>query len=71
MLRSLPQGSYLVPMIIQDWQGFSTKQNQHVRLCFCTDGHTCEDSSLPQAAVRLGGGAIAVIMTAFLLLLGK
>ncbi|XP_075294593.1 cadherin-like protein 26 [Opisthocomus hoazin] len=69
MLRSLPQGSYLVPMIIQDWQGFSTKQNQHVRLCFCTDGHTCEDSSLPQAAVRLGGGAIAVIMTAFLLLL--
>ncbi|XP_072735614.1 cadherin-like protein 26 [Ciconia boyciana] len=69
MLRSLPQGSYLVPVIIQDRQGFSTRQNQHVRLCFCPDGHTCKDSPLPQAAVRLGGGAIATILTAFLLLL--
>ncbi|XP_062360950.1 cadherin-like protein 26 [Cinclus cinclus] len=40
MLRSLPQGSYLVPIIIQDRQGFSTRQNQHIRLCFCPDGHT-------------------------------
>ncbi|XP_064321398.1 cadherin-like protein 26, partial [Phalacrocorax carbo] len=32
MLRSLPQGSYLVPIIIQDRQGFSTRRNQHVRL---------------------------------------
>ncbi|XP_028942684.1 cadherin-like protein 26 [Antrostomus carolinensis] len=69
MLRSLPQGNYLVPIIIQDRQGFSTRQNQHVRLCFCPDGHTCKDSPLPQAAVRLGGGAIAIILTAFLLLL--
>ncbi|XP_054701632.1 cadherin-like protein 26 [Grus americana] len=69
MLRSLPQGSYLVPVIIQDRQGFSTRQNQHVRLCFCPDGHTCEDSPLPQAAVGFGSGAIAIILTAFLLLL--
>ncbi|KAM6378684.1 cadherin-like protein 26 [Pluvialis apricaria] len=69
MLRSLPQGSYLVPIIIQDRQGFSTRQNQHVRLCFCPDGHTCEDSALPQATVRLGGGAIAIILMAFFLLL--
>ncbi|XP_010117700.1 PREDICTED: cadherin-like protein 26, partial [Chlamydotis macqueenii] len=69
MLRSLPQGSYLVPVIIQDRQGFSTRQNQHVRLCFCPDGRTCKDSPLPQAAVSLGGGAIAIILTAFLLLL--
>ncbi|XP_076208520.1 cadherin-like protein 26 [Aptenodytes patagonicus] len=69
MLRSLPEGSYLVPVIIQDRQGFSTRQNQHVRLCFCPDGHTCKDSPLPQAAVRLGGGAIAIILMAFLLLL--
>ncbi|KAM6319284.1 cadherin-like protein 26 [Podargus strigoides] len=69
MLRSLPQGNYLVPLIIQDRRGFSTRQNQHVRLCFCPDGHTCNDSPLPQAAVGLGGGAIAVILTAFLLLL--
>uniref|UniRef100_A0A8B9Z9E6 Cadherin 26 n=1 Tax=Buteo japonicus TaxID=224669 RepID=A0A8B9Z9E6_9AVES len=69
MLRSIPQGSYLVPVIIQDRQGFSTRQNQHVRLCFCPDGHTCKDSPLPQAAVRFGGGAIAIILMAFLLLL--
>ncbi|XP_009642032.1 cadherin-like protein 26 [Egretta garzetta] len=69
MLKSLPQGSYLVPVIIQDRQGFSTRQNQHVRLCFCPDGHTCKDSPLPQAAARLGGGAIAIILMAFLLLL--
>ncbi|KAM6298814.1 cadherin-like protein 26 [Aegotheles albertisi] len=69
MLRNLPQGTYLVPIIIQDRQGFSTRQNQHVRLCFCPDGHTCEDSPLPQATVRLGGGAIAIILMAFLLLL--
>ncbi|KAM6053129.1 cadherin-like protein 26 isoform 2-T2 [Theristicus caerulescens] len=69
MLRSLPQGSYLVPIIIQDRQGFSTRQNQHVRLCFCPDGHTCEDSPVPQASVRLGGGAIAIIILMVLLLL--
>ncbi|XP_026717925.1 cadherin-like protein 26 [Athene cunicularia] len=69
MLRSLPQGSYSVPVIIQDSQGFSTRQIQHVRLCFCPDGYVCKDSLLPQAAVRLGGGAIAIILTAFLLLL--
>ncbi|KAM6120817.1 LOW QUALITY PROTEIN: cadherin-like protein 26 [Phoenicopterus ruber ruber] len=69
MLRSLPQGSYLVPVIVQDRQGFSTRQNQHIRLCFCPDGHTCKDSPLSQAAVRLGGGAIAIILMAFLLLL--
>ncbi|XP_075625154.1 cadherin-like protein 26 [Balearica regulorum gibbericeps] len=33
------------------------------------DGHTCEDSPLPQAAVGFGSGAIAIILTAFLLLL--
>ncbi|KAM6340263.1 cadherin-like protein 26 [Alca torda] len=69
MLRSLPRGSYLVPLVIQDRQGFSTRQNQHVRLCFCPDGHTCKDSPLPQAAVTLGGAAIAIILLTFLLLL--
>ncbi|XP_067164070.1 cadherin-like protein 26 [Apteryx mantelli] len=68
MLRSLPQGSYLVPFIIRDGQGFSTRQNQHVRLCVCPDGHTCEDSPLSQASVRLGGSAIAVMLTALLIL---
>ncbi|KAM8798031.1 LOW QUALITY PROTEIN: cadherin-like protein 26 [Eudromia elegans] len=67
MLRSLPQGSYLVPFVIWDEQGFSTRQNQHVRLCACPDGHTCEDSPLFQ--VRLGGSAIAAMLTALLLLL--
>ncbi|XP_027737451.1 cadherin-like protein 26 [Empidonax traillii] len=69
MLRSLPQGSYLVPIIIQDRQGFSTRQKQHIRLCFCPDGHTCKDSPAARAVVGLGGGAIAIILMAFLLLL--
>ncbi|XP_010152168.1 PREDICTED: cadherin-like protein 26, partial [Eurypyga helias] len=69
MLRSLPQGSYLVPIVIQDTQGFSSRQNQHVRICFCPDGHTCKDSPVPQAAVGLGGGAIAIILLSFFLLL--
>lgn len=68
MLRSLPQGSYLVPIIIQDRQGFSTRQNQHIRLCFCPDGHTCKYSPI-QAAVGLGSGAIVIILMALLLLL--
>lgn len=71
MLRSLPQGSYVVPIIIQDRQGFSTRQNQHIRLCFCPDGHTCKNSPVLQAAVGLGSGAIVIILVAFLLLLGK
>ncbi|XP_071429349.1 cadherin-like protein 26 [Pithys albifrons albifrons] len=71
MVRSLPQGSYFVPIIIQDRQGFSTRQRQHIRLCFCPDGHKCTDSPVPQAAVGLGGGAIAIMVMAFLLLLGK
>ncbi|TRZ10415.1 hypothetical protein HGM15179_016687 [Zosterops borbonicus] len=69
MLRSLPQGSYLVPIIIQDKQGFSIRQNQHIRLCFCPDGHTCKNSPVPQAAVGLGSGAIVIVLMAFLLLL--
>ncbi|KAJ7404943.1 cadherin 26 [Willisornis vidua] len=69
MVRSLPQGSYFVPIIIQDKEGFSTRQRQHIRLCFCPDGHTCTDSPVPQAAVGLGGGAIAIMVMAFLLLL--
>ncbi|XP_063260337.1 cadherin-like protein 26 isoform X2 [Prinia subflava] len=68
MLRSLPQGSYLVPIIIQDKQGFSTRQNQHIRLCLCPDGHTCKYSSV-QAAVGLGSGAIVIILMTFFLLL--
>lgn len=69
MLRSLPQGRYLVPIIIQDRQGFSTRQNQHIRLCSCPDGHTCEYSAALQAAVALGNGAIAIILMGFFLLL--
>ncbi|XP_014811591.1 PREDICTED: cadherin-like protein 26 isoform X2 [Calidris pugnax] len=71
MLRSLPQGGYLIPVIIRDRQGFSMRQTQHVRLCFCPDGHTCKDSPLPQAAVTLGGAAIAIMLLAFLLLLAS
>ncbi|XP_005302988.3 cadherin-like protein 26 isoform X1 [Chrysemys picta bellii] len=66
MLRNLPRGKYLVPLLILDRQGlFSMKQNLSVRLCHCPDGHGCEElNSMP---LSLGGGAIAVILAVLLL----
>ncbi|XP_038225704.1 cadherin-like protein 26 isoform X2 [Dermochelys coriacea] len=67
MLRSLPRGKYLVPLLILDRQGFSTKQNLSVRLCHCPDGRVCEEPN--SVSVSLGGGTIAVILAALLLFL--
>ncbi|XP_037733074.2 cadherin-like protein 26 isoform X1 [Chelonia mydas] len=67
MLRSLPRGKYLVPLLILDRQGFSMKQNLSVRLCHCPDGRVCEEPN--SVSVSLGGGAIAVILAALLLFL--
>uniref|UniRef100_A0A8C8RRS3 Cadherin-like protein 26 n=1 Tax=Pelusios castaneus TaxID=367368 RepID=A0A8C8RRS3_9SAUR len=67
MLRSLPHGKYLVPLLILDRQGLFQKQTLTVRLCPCTEGRICDESiSMP---LSLGGGAIALILTALLLLL--
>ncbi|XP_029773845.1 cadherin-like protein 26 [Suricata suricatta] len=41
MLRRLPPGNYLVPLLIRDKQGLSQKQTIHVRVCSCPDGVTC------------------------------
>ncbi|XP_063154873.1 cadherin-like protein 26 [Candoia aspera] len=70
MLKSLPPGNYLVPLRIQDLQGFSRQQSLHVRICSCLDGITCEPP-LEWAAASLGlsGGAIGTIVAAFLLLI--
>ncbi|KAH1181923.1 cadherin-like protein 26 [Mauremys mutica] len=67
MLRNLPRGKYLVPLLILDRQGFSMKQTLSVRLCRCPDGRVCEDPNSVQFS--LGGGAIAVISAALLLFL--
>nr|XP_025041941.1 cadherin-like protein 26 [Pelodiscus sinensis] len=67
MLRSLPRGKYKVPLLILDRQGLSRKQNLFVRLCRCHDGNVCEEPNF--TSLNLGGGAIAVMLAAFLLLL--
>ncbi|XP_074867616.1 cadherin-like protein 26 isoform X2 [Carettochelys insculpta] len=67
MVRSLHRGKYLVPFLILDRQGSSVRQNLSVRLCHCTDGHICEESN--SMSLSLGGGAIAEILAALLLLL--
>ncbi|XP_072852892.2 cadherin-like protein 26 isoform X2 [Pogona vitticeps] len=69
MLESLPPGNYSLPLHISDKQGFFKEQNLHVRVCSCQDGICEEKSGLASASVSLGGGAIGVIVAAFLLLI--
>ncbi|XP_067410649.1 cadherin-like protein 26 [Emydura macquarii macquarii] len=66
MLRRLPRGEYLVPLLILDRQGASKKQNLSVRLCRCPDGRICQEPN--SVSLHLGGGAIAVILATLLLL---
>uniref|UniRef100_A0A8D0C1L3 Cadherin-like protein 26 n=1 Tax=Salvator merianae TaxID=96440 RepID=A0A8D0C1L3_SALMN len=70
MQRSLPVGNYSIPLRILDKQGFFKEQILHVRVCLCQDGNTCEEKvNLALESVSLGGGAIAVILSGFFLLL--
>ncbi|XP_015681235.1 cadherin-like protein 26 [Protobothrops mucrosquamatus] len=70
MLKSLPPGDYFVPLLIRDLQGFSRQQILDIHVCSCPDGITCEQrQSLKTASLGLSGGAIGIIVAAFLLLL--
>ncbi|XP_068789882.1 desmoglein-2 isoform X2 [Struthio camelus] len=68
--QNLKVGKTEVPILIQDYQGFSCTQKQSLQLTVCT----CpRDSSIPACAesqsAGLGPGAVALIILAFLLLL--
>ncbi|XP_062424138.1 desmoglein-2-like [Rhea pennata] len=69
--QNLKTGKTEVPILVQDYQGFSCTQKQSLQLTVCT---CSRDSSIPtcaekQSAAGLGPGAVALIILAFLLLL--
>uniref|UniRef100_A0A8C6VIH2 Cadherin domain-containing protein n=1 Tax=Naja naja TaxID=35670 RepID=A0A8C6VIH2_NAJNA len=69
ILKSLPPGEYFVPFLIRDLQGFSRQETLDLQVCSCPNGVTCEQRySLKTVSLSLSGGAIAIIMVAFLLL---
>ncbi|KAJ6650659.1 hypothetical protein lerEdw1_005112, partial [Lerista edwardsae] len=68
MVKNLPSGDYSVPFQIFDKQGFSRKQTLNVTVCHCLNGIPCERAR-SSSAVSLGGGGLAAILSAFLLLL--
>uniref|UniRef100_A0A2K6G3V9 Cadherin-like protein 26 n=1 Tax=Propithecus coquereli TaxID=379532 RepID=A0A2K6G3V9_PROCO len=73
MLRSLPRGSYSVPLIIGDRQGVSQRQTVHVRICSCPGGFACVEHSHAGAelvgALSLACVAFVALAVALLLLL--
>uniref|UniRef100_A0A8C3LDP9 Desmoglein 2 n=1 Tax=Chrysolophus pictus TaxID=9089 RepID=A0A8C3LDP9_CHRPC len=69
--QNLKPGSTEVPLLIQDFQGFSCAQPQSLQLfvCTCTADGGCKDRITGTGSAGLGPGAIALIILAFLLLL--
>ncbi|XP_042725541.1 desmoglein-2 [Lagopus leucura] len=69
--QDLKAGSTEVPLLIQDFQGFSCAQPQSLQLfvCTCTADGGCKDRITGTGSASLGPGAIALIILAFLLLL--
>lgn len=76
-IQLIPQdlniGTTEVPVLVKDFQGLSCDKAQSLQLtvCKCADGGVCKDKISVPAPVRLGPGAIALIILAFLLLLRK
>uniref|UniRef100_A0A670Y015 Cadherin-like protein 26 n=1 Tax=Pseudonaja textilis TaxID=8673 RepID=A0A670Y015_PSETE len=69
ILQRLPPGEYFVPFLIRDLQGFSRQETLDLQVCSCPDGVTCEQRySLKAVSLSLSGGAVGIIMVAFLLL---
>ncbi|XP_066480819.1 cadherin-like protein 26 [Tiliqua scincoides] len=68
MVKSLPPGDYSVPLQIFDMQGLSRQQTLNVTVCPCMSGVSCEQAR-SSSSVSLGGGGLAAILSAFLLLL--
>ncbi|XP_072184828.1 desmoglein-2 [Excalfactoria chinensis] len=69
--QNLKAGSTEVPLLIQDFQGFSCVQPQSLQLyvCTCTADGGCKDRITGTGSAVLGPGAIALIILAFLFLL--
>ncbi|NWX04869.1 DSG2 protein, partial [Caloenas nicobarica] len=74
-IQLIPQylkiGKTEVPILVKDFQGLSCDKAQSLQLtvCKCADGGVCRDKASGIPPVRLGPGAIALIILAFLLLL--
>uniref|UniRef100_A0A8C5RRT6 Cadherin-like protein 26 n=1 Tax=Laticauda laticaudata TaxID=8630 RepID=A0A8C5RRT6_LATLA len=69
ILQRLPPGEYFVPFLIRDLQGFSRQETLDLQVCSCPNGVTCEQHySLKNVSLSLSGGAVGIIMVAFLLL---
>ncbi|NXT34041.1 DSG2 protein, partial [Pelecanoides urinatrix] len=69
--QNLKPGRTEVPILIQDFQGFSCAQAQSLQLtvCKCADDGVCKEKVIGAKSVGLGPGAVALIVLAFLLLL--
>ncbi|XP_010140525.1 PREDICTED: desmoglein-2, partial [Buceros rhinoceros silvestris] len=68
---NLEPGRTQVPLLIKDFQGLSCAQAQSLQLtvCNCADDGVCKEKFIGAKSVRLGPGAVALIILAFLLLL--
>ncbi|XP_066528667.1 cadherin-like protein 26 [Hoplias malabaricus] len=64
--KSLPYGSYTVPMNIHDQQGLLGKDVLHVTVCDCGELDICR--SLHPRSSSLGGAAIGVLLGSLLLM---
>ncbi|NXD75120.1 DSG2 protein, partial [Halcyon senegalensis] len=69
--QNLKPGRMEIPILIQDFQGFSCTQAQFLQLtvCHCADAGVCKEKVSGAKSVVLGPAAIALIILAFLLLL--
>ncbi|NXN15556.1 DSG2 protein, partial [Indicator maculatus] len=69
--QNLKPGRTEVPILVKDFQGLSCAQAQSLQLsvCNCGDEGVCKEKFISAKSVRLGPGAVALIILAFLLLL--
>nr|XP_009932564.1 PREDICTED: desmoglein-2 [Opisthocomus hoazin] len=69
--QNLKLGRTEVPILIEDFQGFSCAERQSLQLtvCECTDDGACNEKITGTTSVGLGPGAVVLIILAFLLLL--
>ncbi|KAJ8016234.1 hypothetical protein DPEC_G00005090 [Dallia pectoralis] len=66
-LKSLPYGSYTVPLVIQDQQGHAVNATIHVLVCDCGQGNACR-ARLSRTS-SLGWPAVGLLLAGLLLLL--
>uniref|UniRef100_A0A8D0GQB8 Desmoglein 2 n=1 Tax=Sphenodon punctatus TaxID=8508 RepID=A0A8D0GQB8_SPHPU len=68
--QDMKPGYYQVPILVKDNQGFSCPEKQilQLTLCICSPDGACQER-IVKSSVKLGPGAIFLIILAFLLLL--